>query len=154
MDSQIVALTGSDVIKLNNRIFSAFADGDCAHLTFPNDLVVVKTGKSGNSIYGFKNDGRQVDLTLRVVVGSSDDKFLNGLLALMKNDPAAFTLITGEFTKRVGDGQGNITAITYILSGGVVSKQPEAVDNADGNTDQALAIWNFRFSNGNRSIGN
>ena len=152
--SEIVALTGNDVTKINDRIFSGFADGDCVKITYPNDLVIVKTGKNGNSLYGFKNDGRQVDVTLRVVLGSADDKFLNNINSLMKNDFAAFTLMTGEFTKRVGDGNGNITAVTYILSGGVISHQPEAVENADGNTDQSLVVWSLKFSNAPRSIGN
>jgi hypothetical protein len=152
--SEIVSLCGNDVLKLNGRIFSDFIDGDVAQLVYPNDLAVVKTGKKGNSIVSFKNDGRQVDLTLRIAAGSADDKFLNNLLALFKNDPAAFSMLTGEFTKNVGDGAGNVTAITYILSAGVPTKQPGTVDNADGNTEQAVAVYGFKFTNGNRSIGN
>lgn len=151
--SQIIALTGSDVVKINDRIMSAFPDGDVAHLTYPNDLAQVKTGKNGNSIISFRNDGRQADVTLRLVMGSADDKFLNNLLALLKNDPAAFVMLSGEFTKMVGDGQGKVTAITYILSGGIFSKQVEAVDNADGNTEQAVAVYTMKFTNAPRSIG-
>ena len=152
--SEIVSLCGNDVLKLNGRILSDFMDGDVAQLVYPNDLAVVKTGKNGNSIVAFKNDGRQVDLTLRIAAGSADDKFLNNLLALFKNDAAAFSMLTGEFTKNVGDGAGNITAITYILSAGVPTKQPGTVDNADGNTEQAVVVYGFKFTNGNRSIGN
>ena len=148
------SLTGRDTIKVNGRILNDFADGDCAHLTFPNDLATIKTGKNGNSIIAFKNDGRQADLSLRVLRSSSDDKFLNGLFAAFKNDPSSFVLITGEFTKNVGDGNGAITADTYILSGGVPGRQPEVVDNADGTTDQALAVYTFKFTNAPRAIGN
>lgn len=148
-----IALTGKDVVKLNGRILNDFAEGDVAALTFPNDMVTIKTGKNGNSIYAFKNDGRQVEFTLRVLLGSADDKFLNNLAALMKNDPAVFVLLTGEFVKNVGDGAGLITPVTYILSGGAISKGVEATDNADGNTDQAVAVYHMKFSNGDRSIG-
>lgn len=151
---QVVALVGNDTIKINGRILSDFQDGDVAHLVYPNDLAVVKTGKNGNSIVAFKNDGRQADFTLRIALGSSDDKFLNNLIALFKNNPAAFALIQGEFTKNIGDGGGNIKAITYVLSGGVPTKQPEAVDNADGSTEQAVAVYSFKFTNAPRSIGN
>ena len=85
--------------------------------------------------------------------GSSDDKFLNNLLALMKNDPSVFSLMQGEFVKNVGDGAGNITSDTYIMSGGVFKKQVEVVDNADGNTDQAIAVHTLAFTNSPRSIG-
>lgn len=148
-----ITLTGKDVVKINGRILNDFAEGDVAALTFPNDMVTIKTGKNGNSIYAFKNDGRQVDFALRVLVGSSDDKFLNNLAALMKNDPAAFVLIAGEFVKNAGNGAGAITAVTYILAGGVISKGVEATDNADGTTDQAVAVYHMKFSNGDRSIG-
>ena len=40
------SLTGSDVVKINNRIFNDLADGDAATLSYPNDLAVVKTGKT------------------------------------------------------------------------------------------------------------
>ena len=151
--SQIIALTGSDVIKINDRILSALPDGDVVDLKYPNDLANVKTGKNGNSIISFKNDGRQVEVSVRVIVASADDKFLNNLYNLFTNDPAAFTLIAGEFTKMVGDGAGNITSVTYILSGGVFSRGIDTMENADGNTEQAVAVYKMRFTNAPRSIG-
>ena len=94
-----ISLVGKDVVKINGRILNDFADGDVANLTFPNDLFNVKTGKNGNTIYAFKNDGRQCDFVLRILLGSSDDKFLNNLKSLMKNDPSAFSLLDAEFIK-------------------------------------------------------
>lgn len=152
--NQVISLTGSDVIKIDGRILNDFGDGDVCHLVFPNDLAVMKTGKNGNSIISFKNDGRQVDLTLRPLLGSSDDKYLNQRASLFKQNPAGFAMFSAEFTKMVGDGNGNITAVTYVLSGGVPTKLPEAVDNADGATEQAIAVWSMKFANGDRSIGN
>ena len=149
----IVSLTGSDTIKINGRILNDFADGDVAHLTFPNNLVEVKTGKNGNSIYAFNNTGRQCEVALRLVRGGSDDKYMNQQLSLFKNDPADFSLLTGEFDKRVGDGVGNITTDSYTLSGGAFRKQVEVKENADGDTEQAVAIYTLIFSNAPRSIG-
>ena len=148
-----VSLTGKDVIKINGRLLNDLADADCAVLTFPNDTAVVKTGKNGNSIYAFKYDGNVADLMLRVLRGSSDDKFLNNLLALLKNDPAAFSLMQGELSKQIGDGAGGIISDTYILSGGIFKKQTEAKENAEGDTEQAVAIYSLVFSNAPRSIG-
>lgn len=148
-----VSLTGKDVIKINGRLLNDLADGDCAALTFPNDIAVVKTGKNGNSIYAFKYDGNVCEVTLRVLRGSSDDKFLNNILALFKNDPAVFSLLQGEFSKQVGDGAGNLIADTYVLSGGIFKKQTEVKENAEGDTEQAVAIYTLTFSNAPRSIG-
>ena len=54
-----VSLTGKDVIVVNGRVLRDFADGDTCKLDYPNDLSVVKTGKNGNSVISFKNDGRR-----------------------------------------------------------------------------------------------
>jgi hypothetical protein len=148
-----VALTGKDVVKINDRLLNDLADADCVALTFPNDIAVVKTGKNGNSIYAFKYDGNVCEVVLRVLRGSADDKFLNNLLAVFKNDPAAFTLIQGEFNKQVGDGAGNLTQDTYVLTGGIFKKQTEVKENAEGDTEQAVAIYTLTFSNAPRSIG-
>lgn len=149
----VTSLTGKDTIKINGRILNDLADGDCAVLTFPNDLTAIKTGKGGNSVYAFNYSGNQAEVSLRVLRGSSDDKFLNNLLALLKNDPAAFSLMQGEFTKNIGDGAGAINNDTYIMSGGIFKKQPEVKENAEGDTEQAIAIYNMIFSNAPRTIG-
>lgn len=146
------SLTGKDTIKVNSRILNDFGDGDTATLTYPNTLVTVKTGKNGNSIYAFNYSGQQCEVVLRVLRGSSDDKFLNNLLAIFKQDPASFTLLTGEFIKNIGDGSGGIQQDTYILSGGAFSKQVEVKENVEGETEQAISVYNLIFSNAPRSL--
>lgn len=153
MAGQSTSLTGSDTIKINGRILNDFADGNVAHLTFTADLVTVKTGKNGNSIYAFNNTGRQCDVALRLLRGSADDKYLNEQLSLFKNDPAQFSLLSGEFDKRVGDGTGAVTVDSYTMSGGAFKKQVDVLEDADGATDQAVAIYALVFSNAPRSIG-
>ncbi len=79
------SLTSQDTIKINGRILNDLMDGDCVTITYPNDLMKVKTGKNGNSIYSYDYSGQQAEVTLRVLRGSGDDKYLNGLLNLLKN---------------------------------------------------------------------
>ena len=137
---------------INNRILADFADGDCADLTFPNDIASVKTGKNGNSIYGLNESGKQAELKLRLIRGSADDKFMNNLLAQQQANFAGTNLMIGQFVKKMGDGQGNITSDTYITSGGVFAKQPEAKSNVEGNTDQSVVMYTVRFSNAPRVL--
>ena len=148
-----VAITGSDTIALNNRVFADLADGDVATLTFPNDIMNVKTGKDGNSIYGFNATGKNAELKLKLIRGSADDKFLNSLLAQQQLNPAGFNLMIGQFIKKVGDGQGNITSDIYICSGGVFTKVPEAKSNVEGDIDQSTVMYTIKFSNAPRAIG-
>lgn len=147
-----VALSGADTLTLNNRVFTDFADATYAELTFPNDIANVKTGKNGNSIYGFNESGKQCELKLRLIRASADDKFLNGLLAAQQNNFAGSVLMIGQFVKSIGDGAGNIQSDTYVTSGGVFTKQVEGKSNAEGDTDQSMAMYTIKFSNAPRVI--
>ncbi len=141
-----IALSGSDTIMINNRIFSDLADGNCVELTFPNDIANLKTGKNGNSIYGLNETGKQCEVKLRVVRGSSDDKFFNGLLAGQQLNFACTILMIGSFIKKLGDGQGNILSDTYIMSGGIFTTIPEAKTNVEGESEQSVAKYTLKFS--------
>lgn len=147
-----VSLTGSDTININNRVFTDLADGNCIELTFPNDIASVKTGKNGNSIYGLNESGKQCEVKVRLLRGSADDKFLNNLLAQQNANFAGTVLLIGQFIKKIGDGLGNITSDTYIMSGGVFTKQVEAKTNVEGETEQSVGIYTIRFSNAPRVL--
>jgi hypothetical protein len=147
-----VALSGNDVVNINNRVFADVADGDFANLTFPNEIATVKTGKNGNSIYALNATGKQADLALRVIRGSADDKFLNNLMAQQEANFSGFVLMIGEFIKKIGDGLGNIQSDTYIMSGGIFTKKIEAKSNAEGDTEQSVAIYMLRFANAPRTL--
>lgn len=147
-----VALSGSDTISLNNHVFADLADGNCVELTFPNDIANVKTGKNGNSIYGLNESGKQCEVKMRILRASTDDKFLNNLLSQQQNNFAGAVLLIGTFVKKIGDGQGNITSDTYVMSGGVFTKQVEGKTNVEGETEQSIATYTVKFSNAPRAI--
>lgn len=146
------SLTGKDTIIVSGRVLNDFADGDTCKLDYPNDLSVMKTGKNGNTIYAYQYSGLQCTVELRILLGGTDDAFLQGLLSLFNQNPPAFTLMTGEFIKNVGDGDGNIIPVSYVLSGGTFKKQVPAVENADGDTNQAIAVYTLQFSNSPRQV--
>jgi hypothetical protein len=147
-----IALSGSDTVSINNTVLTALADGNCVEMTFPNDIANVKTGKNGNSIYGLNESGKQCEVKMRVLRGSGDDKFLNNLLAQQQANFAGTVLMIGQFIKKIGDGSGNITSDTYIMSGGIFTKIPEAKTNVEGETEQSIAIYTIKFSNAPRVL--
>lgn len=147
-----VAMSGADTIIINNRVFNDLADADCVALTYPNDIANVKTGKNGNSIYGLNETGKQCEVAMRIIRGSADDKFMQNLLTQQQANFAGTILMQGTFVKKIGDGSGNITSDTYIISGGVFSKQVEAKDNTEGDTEQSLSIYHLKFSNSPRVL--
>ncbi len=147
-----VAMSGSDTIVINNRILADVADANTVELTYPNDIANVKTGKNGNSIYGLNESGKQCEVKVRLIRGSSDDKFMNGLLSQQQQNFAGTVLLIGQFIKKIGDGKGNITSDTYVMSGGVFTKQVEGKSNVEGDTEQSISIYTLKFSNSPRAI--
>lgn len=148
-----VSLTGKDTTIINERVFSDLATGDCVSLTFPNNLAEALIGKNGNTIYAFNSTGKQCTATIRVIRGSADDKYLASQMTSYINDPAAYVLLSGEFIKRAGDGAGNITADIYQMRGGMVQKIPETKENVEGDTEQAITIYQIIFANTSRIMG-
>lgn len=147
-----IALSGNDTVIINNQVITDLADGNCIELTFPTDIANVKTGKNGNSIYGLNESGKQSEVKMRVLRGSSDDKFLQNLLTQQQANFAGTVLMIGQFIKKIGDGQGNISSDTYIMSGGVFVKQVEGKSNVEGETEQSIAIYTLKFSNAPRVL--
>ena len=94
----------------------------------------------------------EATVTIRVLRGSSDDKFLNNLLASQRSNFASFILMTGEFIKKVGDGAGNVSRDTYIMSGGIFIKNVGGKNNAEGDTEQSVAIYELKYSNSPRVL--
>lgn len=150
--TRTVALSGDDTTNIQGRVLNDQADGDVTEFTMPNEFAAVKTGKNGNSIFSFNATGLQCDSKHRVIRGSADDQYLNGIVQDFIRDPASFVLLEGEFVKRVGDGRGNVRHDSYIVSGGVPTKNVPATDNVEGGTDQSVAIYEFKWTNVQRAI--
>lgn len=148
----IVALSGNDTVTINNTVLTCGADKNIAELKFPNEMMSVKVGKNGNTIYAQNETGKVAELTLRVLRGSFDDGFLNNLLITQDANPPGFPLMIGQFIKNIGDGQGNIIQDVYILSGGCFYKRVESIQNTEGETDQAVSVYMLKFSNAPRAI--
>jgi len=146
------SLTGQDVIQIDNRILADLADGDSVTLAFPNDMGTVKASKNGNMIYAFNEMGKLVEVTLRILIGSADDKYLQSRLQEMINDYSKFILLTGHFVKRTGDGSGGMNNVTYQCAGGVFKRQVDAKTNAEGDTEQSVAVYTITFGNGGKVI--
>lgn len=145
-------LSGNDVVIINLRTLTDFADAKCTEILFPNELANVKTGKNGNAIFGQNWTGEQCEVNLRLLRGSGDDKFLNGLLILQKTAFASTVLMQGEYLKKLGDGVGNLTSDIYVLSNGIFMKNVEAQTDAEGTPEQSVAIYKMKFSWAPRSI--
>lgn len=147
-----VSLTGNDTLVIAGIVISDMADGDWFTLVYDNDLAAVKRGKNGNSIFAENSMGLVGTGTLRLLRGSADDKALDALLQQQLQDFSAFILLDGQFTKRVGDGFGNITPDTGRMAGGVFQRGVDAKANAEGDTEQSVSIYRMTFANVERAV--
>ena len=144
-------LTGDDVVILNDLPLNDFPDGDIATLDLPNNLMEISTGKDGNTIFALDEAGNNATLTVRVLMSSNDDKRLNGLIP-PSDGFARYVLLTGSVVKQVGNGAGDVSYNTYLLSGGMVQKKPAIKANVNGDTQQAVVEYTIQFANAARAI--
>lgn len=148
----IYNITGDDTFTVNGTVLNDFADGDISTLSFENDKWKLKTGKNGNSIWAYDYTGGNCKTKLRIMIGSSDDSLLQGILTTSDNSPAATVLINGQFVKNLGDGAGNMVRNVFTLLGGMIVRIPDAKGNAEGDTNQGVAEYMITFANATRSI--
>ena len=147
-----VSLTGQDVAVISGRVLHDVADGDFVTLEFDTDLANMKVSKDGNTIYALNQTGRLVKVTLRLLLGSSDDIALNSWMQAMLTDFSGFTLLTGSFTKRVGDGQGNVKNVVYTLANGIFRRLVPTKSSAEGDVEQSVAVYELSFLNQSKTI--
>jgi len=147
-----VSLTGNDTLVLAGLVITDMADGDWFTLVYDNDLANLKRGKNGNSIFAENSMGLVGTGVLRLVRGSNDDLAMNSILQQQLQDFSAFVLLDGQFTKRVGDGQGNVSSDTGRMAGGIFKRGVDSKSNAEGDTEQSVSIYRFEFANVDRAV--
>lgn len=148
----IYALTGNDDLYINDVPINDLTDGSTIQITFPNEKVGTSTGKNNNTIYATNAQGGNANVEVRVLAGSKTDAFLNGLSIQQDRDLPGFSVMNGSFSKRVGDGAGNIKRINYTLLGGVFKQNIDAQENLQGDTEQGTALYRLFFASAQRAI--
>lgn len=143
---------GSDVLTIDDRLITDQLTGKVVEVRYPNNIANIDTGKDGNSVITKIANGQNAEATVRVMVGGETDQYLSLRLSQFKEDPASFVSLKAKFTKRTGDGQGNITKTTWDLTGGAIMKLVEGEEDTTGDVEQTVAVYNLKFSNGTRTI--
>ena len=146
------SLLGDDAIELSGQKITDFGSGEVGKVTYPSELATVKTGKNGNTIYVQNASGFQATLELKVIRGSKDDKLLNSFLKTYRENPVSYVLNDASISKKIGNGQGVVTADTYTLTGGIPTKQVEVTVNTEGDIEQAISAYTWVFSVSERSL--
>ena len=149
----IYAVTGNDTLILNGKVIKEMADGSTVTITFDNDAIGMSTGKDDNTIISDNRQGSNATLELRLMRGGKQDAYFNGLSISQSRDLPSFPLITGSFSKRIGDGFGNVKFDNYVLLGGVFQKRaPQVNENLQGETDQGVSVYTIKFAKATRSL--
>lgn len=150
------AYTSSDTVVCTDYqgkwVLSDFAAGAVAELSAPNDISSMATGYNGNSLGAHNEPGRQRELSLRLVKGSSDDKRFNKNYNLWKDRSIRFKPLKMSFTKNVAHEDGSITKDTVDCFFGLPSGQPTQVSNTEGDTEQVISVYMIKFGNSERSL--
>jgi len=148
----IYAITGDDTLTIFDRVFNDLANDDTSQIAFNEDLVTASTGKNKNTIFAKNEKGNNAVLTLRLIRGSSDDRFLDGKQAATDKDFVATALANGTFKKRIGDGNGGVLTDNYTLQGGMISRRVDGKENVSGDVEQGVAIYTIIFADVKRGM--
>lgn len=148
----VYALTGNDTLTVNGRTLADFADQSTVTIEFGNARVGHTTGKNNNTVFATDKQGENATLTLRLVAGSADDIYLNGLSVQQERDLPTFALMTGTFAKRIGNGIGGVKFVNYTLRGGVFENNVNTQENLQGDTEQGIAVYTLWFAQANRGV--
>ena len=150
------AYTANDIIVATDYsgdwVLSDFAEGTVAELSAPNELSNITTGYNGNSLAAHNEPGRQRELTLRLIKGSSDDKRFNTFYNLWKNRDLRFRPLSMTFTKNVGHADGTITEDKVSCYAGFPAAQPTQMSDVAGNIEQVVSVYTIKFGNSERSM--
>ena len=147
-----ISINGNDTITINGALLTKFADKDYGLLNFPDKLTTTTIGKSGNAVIAYTPKGKKCELTLRLLLATTDDATINSYLQQLSQDAPSFPLLTGQIVKRSGDGSGTVRNVIYKLEGGTPDQIPESHSNSDGDEEQGIAVWKFTFAKGSRQL--
>lgn len=149
-----ISFTGDDTVIFDDRVLSdGLSNGNVVEITYENDKATVQSGKDGNTIFAYNAAGSQITFKVRIIRGSSDDKYLNGKLAQQDANFVGLTAYTAVLVKKIGDGAGNIVNDSYSLSGGVFTRGVDVVSNPEGDAEQGTAIYQLKFAKCIRTLG-
>ena len=140
------SVTGDDVVILDGigNLQNDLADGDVASITIPNDLANISVGKNGNAIFAKDENGRRADIDVRVLRGSQSDRDLLAIYAATIANFPGLTLMSGQITKKFGDGKGGVSnSYSYFIKGGIMRRAPEMRVNVNGDTEQSVTVYNI-----------
>lgn len=140
-------LSAGDSLVLDNKVVLDFADGDFMTIEPANDTATSSKGKNGNGVTVMNEQGSIMNVTLRLLAGHETDKYLNNKLVQFKNDTLSYSYMTATATKYFGDGNGNISKKIITLTGGVVLRPAGSTSSANGNVEQAIAVYSLQFLN-------
>jgi hypothetical protein len=138
--------SGKDVVEIDGRHLTGFADGDVAVLSFPNQKISKFSGDDGNTITVANAAGTQAQLQLRILQNSRDYQYLKMRMAQQDYDLASMLKLTGRFTKITGDELGNITKDTVNCYGGNFTNGVQFTKGTNGNVEENVAIFTILFS--------
>ena len=148
-----ISLNGADTLIIGGRSITDNAGPISFEGEFPNDVATCKVGKNGNAVIALNNMGKMMNAKVYVLLGSGDDDFFNQELSRFEADPPSYVLLPITFTKRSGDGDGNAVPVQYIGQGGHIKKAPKTLDQAEGDSEQGIVVWEMVWPQVIRTVG-
>lgn len=133
-------LIGKDNFTLDNIVAAnSLANGDVITIAPDGALNNKMITYGGQQVIAEDRNGLAHTLTIRPLVASELDKYLQMKYAEYKADSPSYVAMNGTATRRLGDGAGNVVNDDFALSEMTFATAPtNATINTEGDVEQAV----------------
>lgn len=145
-----MSFAGTDTVIIDDRPITDLFDGTFATLTYPNDIASGINGFDNNTAVVSLPAGEKAQLTLRLLAGNDDDKYLNQRFNQWKNNKATFVALSGTLVKHFGDGTGQTTNKRQELINGYFLRKVDTEMDAGGGSNQTTSTYILEFAGPNQ----
>jgi hypothetical protein len=136
-------IASNDGLIINSRVITNFAGPKSILTEYPNDINDIHIFKNGNMIWMRKIQGLLVNITIKLMINSDDDKFLNSLFKSSQQNPNIFSPINMQHIKNTTNENGNLLQAIVDIPWAMFQKLPSMQDDSEGDVEQAISTWGF-----------
>lgn len=132
---------GQDTLILNNYVFTSSGTGDYITIEPQDNITNQDVAANGTILFAKNAKALMHTLTVRVAIGSMDDKQLTFWLNDLLNNFVTTPFLSGTYNKISYATDGTLLQTVYEITGGVMQKSPGMKSNATGDVEQMIRTW-------------
>lgn len=132
---------GQDTLILNGYTFNSLGTGDYIDIQPQENITNQDVSANGTLLIARNAKGLLHTLTVRVPVGSADDKQITLWYNDIWNNFVNAPFLNGTYNKISYGTDGSLLQTNYVITAGTVQKSSGMKANATGDIEQMIRTW-------------